>query len=106
MIEEALVYDSEQINVLADERLHCWVTTPTVQEPGESQDLSNATSRKFIFLHAFLCIHIYFWDLQFTWTCALKEDSFFGDTEQQNSNSDFETKCGGQDHQRKHASDK
>lgn len=59
MIEEALVYDSEQINVLADERLHCWVTTPTVQEPGESQDLSNATSRKFI-LHAFLCIHIYF----------------------------------------------
>lgn len=40
------------------------------------------------------------------WTCALKEDSFFGDTEQQNSNSDFETKCGGQDHQRKHASDK
>ena len=59
MIEEALVYDSEQINVLADERLHCWVTTPTVQEPGESQDLSNATSRKFI-LNAFLCIHIYF----------------------------------------------
>lgn len=60
MIEEALVYDSEQINVLADERrLHCKVTTPTVQEPGESQDLSNTTSRKFIFLHAFMHSYLF-----------------------------------------------